>query len=320
MADHRPFPPSARRRALARAAGLHAASPWLVGAAALAALAIVVVAVGRGARITLGAWLADACRGSGSLPGAGELARSVLGLALPALAAAALAAVIVHVAQTRAAWMPRRRIPGAPAVPPARVGRTAFELTGAAVVGAVTLGWLWAMAPRLAALVGAPAAGALLVVAFLAALAIAVVALGVLDALLRHAAHANALRMTHAEQREDARLAGADPRWRKARADAARTTSPRDAVASASLLLLGDDVAIAVAWDPVRRPIPTRTATGRGARMTQLLGLARHHAIPVHRDAELAAMLGTGDGPIPEQHWPRVAELIAATSARGTRA
>ncbi|MDX2087165.1 MAG: EscU/YscU/HrcU family type III secretion system export apparatus switch protein [Kofleriaceae bacterium] len=320
MADHRPIPPSARRRALARAAGLHAASPWLVGAGALAAFAIVVGAVGRNAHAIVRAWLADACRGSFALPSAADVARVVLDLALPALAAAALAAMLVHVAQTRAVWLPRRRVTGAPAVPPARVGRTAFELAGALVVGAVTFGWLWAMAPRLAGLVGTPAAGALLLVAFLASIAIALVGLGVLDALFRHAAHAAALRMTHAEQREDARRAGADPRWRKARADAARTTSPRDAVASASLLLLGDDVALAVAWDPVRRPIPTRTAVGRGARMTQLLGLARHHALPVHRDPELAATLAGNDGPIPEHHWPRLAELVAATGARGMRA
>ncbi|HVK83115.1 MAG TPA: EscU/YscU/HrcU family type III secretion system export apparatus switch protein [Kofleriaceae bacterium] len=354
MAAQRPFPPSARRRALARAAGLHAASPLLVGAAALAAVALVVGAAGHAARRALGVWLADACRGSNATtPSTGALATTVLELALPVLGAAALAAIVVHLAQTRAPWLPRRRIAGAPTTPPARVRRSSFELAAAFTVGAVTLGWLWAIAPRLAALVERPLVGVLLVPAFLATLAIAYVALGALDALARHAAHAAALRMTHAEQREDARLAGADPRWRKARADAARAPSARDAVASASVLLLGEDlasapatsssagtaahaatgraasdavgagsglVAIAIAWDPVRRPVPIRTAVGRGTRATQLLGLARRHAVPVHRDPVLAAALAANDGPIPEAHWPRLAEIIAATTARGAQA
>src|SRR5688500_13281545 len=49
MADDRPFPPSPRRRALARQAGLHAASPLIVGAAAATALVIAAGATGRAA-------------------------------------------------------------------------------------------------------------------------------------------------------------------------------------------------------------------------------------------------------------------------------
>jgi flagellar biosynthetic protein FlhB len=152
--------------------------------------------------------------------------------------------------------------------------------------------------------------------ALLANLAVALVIawsiVGVLDALVRNTALARALAMTAAEKREDDRLAGADPRWRARRAASQRGPAASTAVASATVLLIGDDAAIAIAWDPAYRPVPVRTATGRGPRATQLIGLARRHRIAVHRDPVLAGALVTGDGPIPEPHWPRLAEIIAA--------
>jgi flagellar biosynthesis protein FlhB len=342
MAEHRPFPPSARRRALARRAGLHAVSPVIVGAVAGAAALVALGAVGRAVVHQLGSAVAAACRGRAEmLPGA--LPEAVVATALPIVGAAAIAAVIAHLAQARAAWLPRRRLAGAPVIeagPVARTRRAAGQLAAAAVIGAVAFGWLWRTAPYLAVLVAidpvgpvgpagparlagsTPAASPLLVgaAAVLAQLAAVLVAawaaLGVLDALARHAAIARALAMTSSEKREDDRLAGADPRWRARRAALQRGPSAADAVAGASLVLLGDDVAVAVAWDPVHRPIPIRTATGRGPRATQLLGLARRHRIAVHRDGPLAAALAGGDGPIPEPHWPRLAEIVAATRRR----
>jgi flagellar biosynthesis protein FlhB len=76
--------------------------------------------------------------------------------------------------------------------------------------------------------------------------------------------------------------------------------------------LLGDGVAVAIAWDPLRRPQPTRTVAGHDARATQLLALARRRQLPVHRDTTLARSLATAVGPVPERHWPRLAEVIAA--------
>jgi type III secretion system FlhB-like substrate exporter len=117
--------------------------------------------------------------------------------------------------------------------------------------------------------------------------------------------------MSPHEKREDDRLAGLDPRWRAYRARA-RRPAPTASIAGATVLLLGDDAAVAIAWDAARRPIPTRVAAGRAARATQLLGLARRHRIPVHRDASLTAALASSDGPVPGSHWPRLAEIIAA--------
>lgn len=353
MPDRRPFPPSPRRRALARQAGLTGTSPLLVGAAAVGAAAATSAMLARTAASTLGAWIAAACdraaaagtttptTARGALLDVHDLARAVLDIAAPLLGIAAIAAIAVHLAQTRGVWLPRRRIEGAPALPAGAGPRTraaAFELVAAAVVGVTAFGWLWVTAPRLARLIDAPAgAAAMAIAAFLATVAIAWVALGALDALMRHAAIGSALAMTAEEKREDDRLAGADPRWRARRAELARSdsrgTSAREAIAGSTVLLLGDDVAVAIAWDPIRRPTPTRIAAGTGALATQLLAHARRQALPVHRDAALAAALSAalsgevppttrgstslaGERAIPETHWPRLAEIIAAVCGR----
>jgi len=339
VSERRPFPPSPRRLALARQAGLGAASPLVGGALACGAALAAAFMLARAAAQQLGAWIASACdrapgldaaandRG-GSL-GAGhastvtlQLAHvpsALLQLALPLIGAAAIAATLAHVAQTRAVWQPRRRIAGAPAIPRAGVARAAFELASAAIVGGVALGWLWLTAPRLAVLVrldvlasGVGAAIASLVVS----LAIAWLVLGVGDALIRQAQLAGALAMTPQEKREDERLAAADPRWARMRRSLMREPAAAPAVARAAVIVLGDDIAVAIAFDPTREPIPTRTATGRRAKATQLVALARRQRVPVHRDAELAAALVGAEGPVPEAHWSRLAEIVAAVRAR----
>ncbi|HEY5939056.1 MAG TPA: EscU/YscU/HrcU family type III secretion system export apparatus switch protein [Kofleriaceae bacterium] len=317
MADDRAFPPSPRRLALARRAGLHAASPVLVGALACGGIVLALVTLGRAVGARVGDWIAAACDLGGTRPALAprDAAGAIIELALPLVIAAALAAVVAQLAQTRAVWLPRRRLDNAPALDRgagARTRRTAFELVSAAIIAGVAIGWLWWVAPRLARLPSVPLAGASLLASFLAAIAIAWVAIGVVDALLRAAELARALRMTARERREDERLGGADPRWRSARAAAQRTTDPRAAMAGSTLLVLGDDLAVAIAWDPIRRPTPVRTATGRRARATQLVGLARQQRIPIHRDVALAAALVASEGPIPEPHWPRLAEIVAA--------
>ena len=365
MAVHRPFPPSPRRRALAHQAGLHAASPLLVAATGGAAALVVLGGAGAALFARLGAAVAAAGASLAPLPRLGPrtaiapltlgaLPDLVAGSILPLAGAAALAALAMHVAQTRALWLPRRRIRGAPTPeidPAARTRRAAFELAAAAAIGGVAFAWLWFRAPHMAALVeldpsaapvvavpaiappAVPAmappampatlsqllAGAAALLANLAvALVVAWLVCGVVDALLRRAALARTLAMTPAELREDIRLAGADPRWRAQRAAARRASESADGVARALLLVLGDSAAVAIAWDPPRRPVPVRTATGVGPIATQLLGLARRHRIAVHRDPALAAALVHGDGPVPESHWPRVAEIIAAVRGRAT--
>jgi flagellar biosynthesis protein FlhB len=307
------FPASPRRLALARQAGLTPASPLLVCAVACGAALVAAIAVARAASVSLGAWIADACA---LRPGPSALRiGAALELATPIVASAALAGAVAHVAQTRTLWLPRRRVDGAPAPAVRPVARAAWELVSAGTVGAVTLGWLWWAAPRMAILPGR-VDGAALVASFATTLLSTLAALALVDAVTRHLAHARALRMTPAEKRSDDRLAAADPRWRDRRRQLTREPAPSTAVAGAVLLLLGDDAAIAIEWDPVRQPIPHRTATARGPRAMQLLGLARRYRVPVHRDVELARSLAEHLGAVPEPAWARLAEIVAATRGR----
>jgi flagellar biosynthesis protein FlhB len=364
MTERRPFPPSPRRLALARQAGLTSASPLVVGAIACGAAVLAAVFLARAAASLVGNWIAAACRAADGSRSLGDVTQGVdastlsagrdgvatlglgghdrvatlgldrvatLGLegivahvvelAGPIIAAAAIAAVVAHVAQTRSLWLPRRRIAGAPIIEPARVHRTAFDISAAIVIGVVAFGWLWITAPRLASLfvvdtpllpVGSGLAS------LIVALAVAWISMGVVDALLRHVELTTALAMTITEKREDDRLSAADPRWRAQRTALMRGPSASSAVARAALVLLGDDVAVAIAWDARRQPVPLRTITGRRAHATQLLGLARRHRVPVHRDAQLAAALVDGEGPIPDTHWARLADIIAAVQSANT--
>jgi type III secretion protein U len=327
VSENRPFPPSARRVALARQAGLSAASPILVGAIACGTAIAAVVMVAARAANALGTTIVDATNradahdfstassGVAALPSSSSIARDIIGLALPVLVAVAVVAVIAHLAQTRTLWFPRRRIDNAPGLPRAAGTRTFFELAAAGAIGGTTFGWLWLVAPRLAALVGdrslLTSLGAA-IAAFVATLAIAWVVIGVADALVRHVQLAGALRMTAQEKRDDDRMSAADPRWARQRRALAREPVAAPAIARSTVLVVGDDVAVAIAWDPTRQPVPWRTAVGRRARATQLLALARRQHLPVHRDAELAAALVEAEGAVPEAHWPRLADIVAA--------
>jgi flagellar biosynthesis protein FlhB len=334
MSEHRPFPPSPRRLALARLAGLTAASPLLVGAGALAAALAVAVLLAERAATRIGAWIvaavsaADGARGSGvaseaasavtsavasTLLPLGSLAAVTVELVLPLAGAAAIAAFIVHVAQARAVWLPRRRkVPGAPALPREGAARTMLELAATAAIATLALAWLWLTAPALASLASDPRSAAAAIAGSLVTLAIGVIALGVLDALLRHRQLVAALAMTHDDKREDDRLAAADPRWR-ARRLAVQRAPAADLVARAAVVVVGDATAVAIEWDPLRQPVPLRNATGRDALAMQLIALARRHQVPVHRDERLARELAIAEGPVPDHAWPRLAEIVAAT-------
>ncbi len=326
-----------RRRALAAAAGLTAASPVLVGGCAFVACALIATMLGRDLATATGSWFATAARAAAdhSPTGAFEATAAsawtarVLALALPPSCVLAVAAIAAHLAQTRALWRPRRRIERAPVVPP-HPGRDAIVGIAAMVsVALVALAWLWLGAPRLAALVTAPTAAGVAIAAALATFACAWIALGVVDGLVRHADLATALHMTASERREDERIASADPRWRRHRADVAqlerrartraarssRDLAPRSAeVAGSVLVVVDDDIAIAIAWDPVHRPAPQRAAVGRGRDAAAVVALARHHGVPLRRDPDLAAALAGPPGPLPESLWPRLATAIASVS------
>lgn len=248
-----------------------------------------------------------------------------LAVALPVLVAGAAAALLVHLAQTRALWIPRRRVPGAP-VPPADAAARARGGLWAAVRGgallAVAAGWLVAAAPAFAAsLAIAPArllpAGAALVAAAALALTATWVALGGLELLGRALALARAARMTPEEQREELRATGGAARlWRGAHQRAGQRD--REQLGDAALLVVGDGVCAAVAWHPQRTPVPAVVVARRGRGIEALLAVARAGGIPIRHRPELAAALAArGPGAVAEALWPELAKLVALSPPRG---
>lgn len=307
--------------ALARQAGLSAASPIVVAAVACTAMAAWLTLGVNDLAHTLGNALAAACSGRSELTGLqpATLPATIGALTAP-LIAVALAAGLAHFAQTRTLWLPRRRIAGGPTLLRGaswRARNAAFELAGAVAIGGTAVMWLWVEAPNIARLVEQNAPDMLrgttaLVAMFVSCLGIGWVALGVVDSLFRHAELSRALAMTAAEKREDDRLHAADPRWANQRTALSHNPSAEPAVRDAAVILLGDDRGVAIAWDPLRQPVPTRVAIGQGARSTQLVGLARRYGIAIHRDPLLVAAIGNSLGPVPEREWARLADIIAA--------
>jgi flagellar biosynthesis protein FlhB len=286
--------PTPRRRALARRAGVVPASAAWAAAGAWAGAAIAIVAAGGAAAGALAAWASDA---ASRAPAAGAVARAgsvsfadVLAvtarLAAPIVVAAALAALVAHGALVRGAWVPRRRVRGAPVV--ARdLGRRAGDALFAAARGAIVL----AVAMRFAAVhlgdavhvggcasgdpAGAGRAAAALVGAGLAHVAVAVALVGALDALERARRWRGDLRMTPRERKDEDRESRGDPRWRDARRRRARERPAAAAIREAAVAITGDRVAVAVQWHPHLHPIPSVIARGRGALAAQLVALAR---------------------------------------------
>lgn len=346
MADDRVLPPTPRRIALARRAGLVARSPILVAGAAWAGAAIALWVAMRRAGAVLetairaGATAADPAAASagairsGDVGGAAhavgglapaDVIGAVLGLVAPIVIGAMIGGVALHVAQTRALAIPRRRVDGAPR-PGRGVDRRAADagvrLIRAGLVGATAIGWTWVHLadlghvgelPTSAALAGAGVLG----LGAIAHLAAALLVAGALDlgvAVLRHRAD---LRMTRREQVDDARAAGLDPRWRagRRRGDARDATA---AIASARVLVTGDGAA-AVRYHERLWPRPIVVAVGRGIDATRLIELARRHRITIHHDPSLARALADAgvDGAVPDRWLESLADVVAADDESG---
>jgi len=332
----RPFPPTPRRRALARAAGVVLESPAFTAAAALAAgvLAIVVIApaIARSLRASTAAAFshataaaaADAAAGADVVTRATATSTStvtadVLAAVGPLLLAAAVGAVVATAVLTRSLFVPRRHVRGAPTVPPEPGVDATLGLARAAVVAAVGATFLLTHVPALVAL-ATPAASSgssassssatllrALALDALAHAAVAALLVAATDVVVRHRRLAAALRMTPREAREEARLAGNDPAARRRVRDA-RAHDPRERLRDATLVLVGADVAVAVRYaSGMTAPALVRAA--RGVERQQLLAAARALGLPALAEGELAAAVAGGITPA---HHPALARAVAA--------
>jgi flagellar biosynthesis protein FlhB len=327
----RTLPPTPRRLALAALAGQVPRSRALLAGAALLGAALALLVAGARAGGVLAAHLRDGLGHAGDhtpalapASTAAQLGLGVLAVAVPVLAAAALAALVAHLGQVRRLWMPRRHIDGAPAaqaVAPRRLVDGALAVLALAGLGLVTLAWLARHRADLAALGAiAPAAAArgtlALVVSALAHLAAALVVVGAVELLLAVLRHRADLHLTRAEADADARAAGLDPRWRRSvRTGRAGDQRLLRLARRADLVVVGHGaVAVATPGAGAGADGPRLLGVARGAEVTTLVAAARRHRVPLPRDPALVtALLDAPTGPIDPRLWPAVAALVAAS-------
>ena len=303
-------------------------SPAFTAAAALAlgvvAIIAIVPTIARSIRASTAAALAHAADADAvdraTDASAATVAADVLAATGPLLLAAAVGAVAATAALTRSLFVPRRRVRGAPSVPDEPAVDGVLGLARAAIVAAVGATFLVTHLPSLTALAASapPAASSAplgapssplraLVVGALAHAAVAALLVAATDVVVRHRRLAAALRMTPREQREDARLAGADPTARRRLRDA-RAYDPRERLRDATLVLVGADVAVALRYTSgLAAPVVVRTA--RGLARQQLLAAARALGLPALADDDLAVAVATGITPA---HHPALARAVAA--------
>lgn len=336
MSDRRE-PASPRRRALATQAGVIPHSTTLTSAASWAAALAVLLASGPRLVEQLGIAL-RAALASDRAPSLRQLfdhtldhtlahaIATVVAVMMPALIAMAAATLVVHVAQTRKLWMPVRQVRGAPTAPRGARARASGALwatvRGIALAG-VGAGWLIAALPTLAVSLEVAdlalwsAAPALLASAALW-LVVTWCGLGVLELLGRSWILAQAAQMTKAEVREEARSAGGAVRaWSTTRR---RTDAhpQRTDLGDTTIIVVGDELAVAVAWDRVRRPSPAVTAVRRGREVGALLALARRDSVPIRRQPELAQRLaGSAGAAVPRTEWAALAAVVAHAGEPG---
>jgi type III secretion protein U len=333
--------PTPRRLAEARRRGQVAFSRELTAAAGLvAALAVLVGdAPALVARLvaTFRASLSDAVAGGTARAGlevAGQLALRALG---PALAAAALAAVAVGLAQTGGLVLaPIRvdlgRVASGGALRRVLGGRAAAEaaqgLLKVAIVGGVAALVLRPVAGAVIGLTGAPAGRVLEALGLLAgrlALRLGAVALvlGAADALLVARRHRRGLRMTREEVKREHRESEGDPAHRGERQRLHREILEQrmiDEVRKADFVVVNPDhIAVALRYDADGDAAPVVVAKGERLVAERIKQIAREAGVPIFRDVGLARALVelAEGGEIPAALYEAVAEILRVVQGAG---
>ena len=305
MSEDRTQEPSKRRRIEARERGQVARSPELTGASGLLAASALLGIWGDDLALGLvglvrEAWSGDGLVSGGSAELVAHLRRSagmVAGPLLGILGGSVAAAVLAHQAQVGGLFAPSLLAPKASrlwslqldedeagSALVSKLGRGAWSVLKAVVVVGVAA---WMIRSDLTALHGlgrleppamAAAAGALMrSMAF--ALALATLALGLVDFALQYSRFEAMLRLTPDQHREDLKAADGDPGLRSRRrkqAQALRGDAP-DLFAGASLAVLGaSGLIIVLAGGPPPRRLTIRSSANgaTGQRLHQSAGKA----------------------------------------------
>jgi flagellar biosynthesis protein FlhB len=330
-AGERTEAPTARRLAEARRRGEVARSRDLGSAVVLAAVTTAVILGGPAAVGRLVLYLRAALRAA-SVPTPGALAAALgeasAALLLP-LGVATVAAFLTGLAQTGGVFSleplrldTRRVLPsGRRVLSGAALAEVGKGLVVAAVVGALAAITAWSFLRAVAALPGAPARGVLAVLAALletfgVRLALAALALGVLDYLWQRARHQRSLRMTREEVRREVKETEGDPRHKAERQRLHREVLEQRMLADVRkadfVVINPEHIAVALRYDRDGQGAPVVVARGERLLAERIKEVAREAGVPIFRDVPLAhalAALQEGDE-IPEALYEAVAELL----------
>jgi flagellar biosynthetic protein FlhB len=334
MSDDRTQPPSKRRRQMAREHGQAAHSPELTAAVGWLAAVMLLGFFGD----DLAVRLTELVRGSLSHPAqlpddsgavASYLRRLVLGLVWPLaaiLGGFGGAAVAAHQLQVRGLWATSQIVPDprrlwnhskGPGLSTRLVQSTWSVAKGIIVIAASTwalrAGWFDFLrqssleGPRLAQ------AAAHIVLRTSWALAGALLALGLVDFVMRYRRFEAMLRTSAQEQREDQRVMEGDPAARAQRQRLARTMRGDSAelLAGAAFVLNGAaGLTLVIAGGPPPRRVSIRTIAKGGSGL-RLRNRAEKHGLSQAEDATLAQRLARR----PSAGSAIAAELIADLAA-----
>jgi flagellar biosynthesis protein FlhB len=275
---------------------------------------------------------------SGGHPGAAlaaGLGVTVRVLVAP-LGAAALAALIVGIAQTRGLFTLGAIRADLGRLSPAAGLKRAFGGAAALLVGkgllkAVLVGALAWLVVRpflggLSALAGAPVPRVAAVFGALAGrlalyVALAAMALGAFDYLLARRRHLRGLRMSHEEVRRESKESEGDPAHRAERMRLHRELAEQRMVADvrrADLVVVNPEhIAVALRYDKDGAGAPVVVARGERLLAERIRAVAREAGVPIFRDVSLARSLrGLDEGTeIPVALYEPIAELFRAVYA-----
>ena len=348
MADdygEKTLPPTPERRQRMRAAGHVAQSADLSSAGVLLGGLLAIVVTGGAlleflvglltAQLSGEAWfglLAMDVSGDALLSSWPALVQSLGKTVLPLLVVMLFVAVGLSVMQTGFLFLPSRAMPDASRVSPAAAlarmmstasaARVTFGLLKLLVIVGVAL---WSIHERRFEIVGAGgldlvAVAALtwqicLETAFKVGLALGVLA--VVDYGVRRWRYERDMMMTPQELREELRNAQGDPGVAARRRDLHARSLPEQldlAVPKANLVVLGQQCAVALRYDPRSMTAPEVIARGSGAVAARLQTLAAAVGIPHADESKLAELLYRATplrGTVPESLWHEVARVMA---------
>jgi flagellar biosynthetic protein FlhB len=153
-------------------------------------------------------------------------------------------------------------------------------------------------------------------------LALAIVALGILDLLLVHRRHRRSLRMTREEVKRDYKEAEGDPRTGASASAPPELLEQRmiEEVRKADFVVVNPDhIAVALRYDANGDAAPVVVAKGERLVAERIKQIAREAGVPIFRDVTLARSLAelAEGGEIPAELYEAVAEILRVVQARG---